>query len=74
MELLERKESEVGLSLMKTWVPPQASTNNAAGSIRNMDLANNPVLGTLPNGGISQNVDFFAPCTINVPHSHPRGT
>ncbi|KAK9820716.1 hypothetical protein WJX74_000930 [Apatococcus lobatus] len=53
---------------------PTASTNNAAGSIRTMDLANNPVLGTLPNGGISQNVDFFAPCTINVPHSHPRAS
>ncbi|KAK9844372.1 hypothetical protein WJX74_001564 [Apatococcus lobatus] len=70
-ELQQRLQFQ-GTSLAFTF--PTASTNTAAGTIRSMDLSSNPILGTLPNGGISQNVDFFAPCTINVPHVHPRGS
>ncbi|KAK9811138.1 hypothetical protein WJX73_006095 [Symbiochloris irregularis] len=52
---------------------PAVAANTAAGSIRNMDLGSNPFLGTLPHGGLAQNEDVFSPCTINVPHVHPRG-
>ncbi|KAK9794034.1 hypothetical protein WJX73_006491 [Symbiochloris irregularis] len=52
---------------------PKTAANTAAGSIRNMDLSSNPFLGTLPHGGLAQNEDIFNPCTINVPHIHPRG-
>ena len=51
----------------------QTLTNTAAGTIQNMDLSSNAFLSTLPNKGLAQNVDVFSPCTINVPHSHPRG-
>lgn len=30
--------------------------------------------GTLPKDGVSQNVDVYQPCTLNVLHVHPRGT
>lgn len=52
---------------------PKFAANGAAGTVRNMDISSNPILATLPNGGLAQNVDVFAPCTLNVAHAHPRG-
>ncbi|KAK9862078.1 hypothetical protein WJX84_003464 [Apatococcus fuscideae] len=72
MTELQQRLMFQGTSLRFTF--PTASVNSAAGTVRPMDLSTDPVLGTLPNGGISQNVDYFAPCTINVPHVHPRGS
>ena len=35
---------------------------------------NNQVLATLPGAGVGQNLITLAPCGINQPHVHPRGT
>lgn len=35
---------------------------------------NNQVLATLPGAGVGQNLVTLAPCAINQPHVHPRGT
>ncbi|KAK9803531.1 hypothetical protein WJX73_004569 [Symbiochloris irregularis] len=53
---------------------PEASTNSAAGTIRSRDLNSDPFLGTLPKDGVSQNVDVYQPCTLNVLHVHPRAS
>ena len=35
---------------------------------------NNQALATLPGGGVGQNLVSLAPCAVNQPHVHPRGT
>ena len=35
---------------------------------------NNQALATLPGDGVGQNLITLAPCAINQPHVHPRGT
>lgn len=35
---------------------------------------NDQALATLPNGGVGQNLVSLAPCAVNQPHVHPRGT
>lgn len=39
-----------------------------------LNVATNPLLGTLPGHGIGQNLISLGPCAINQPHVHPRGT
>ena len=34
----------------------------------------NQALATLPGAGVGQNLITLAPCAINQPHVHPRGT
>lgn len=34
----------------------------------------NQVLATLPGAGVGQNLVSLAPCAVNQPHVHPRGT
>ena len=35
---------------------------------------NNQALATLPGAGVGQNLVSLAPCAVNQPHVHPRGT
>ena len=46
----------------------------AFGNLRNLFVNNDPILATLPNGGVAQNLVTLGPCAVNQPHSHPRGT
>lgn len=37
-------------------------------------VGNDPALATLPGTGVGQNLVSLAPCAVNQPHVHPRGT
>lgn len=37
-------------------------------------INNDQALATLPNAGVGQNLVSLAPCAVNQPHVHPRGT
>lgn len=52
----------------------KADFSTPGGNLSNMFVNGNQVLATLPNGGVGQNLVTLAPCAINQPHVHPRGT
>ncbi|KAL0054779.1 hypothetical protein WJX82_002271 [Trebouxia sp. C0006] len=45
-----------------------------AGTQSSLFVNNNQALATLPGDGVGQNLISLAPCAINQPHVHPRGT
>ena len=52
----------------------EAETVTPFGNLRNLFINQDPILATLPHGGVAQNLVTLGPCAINQPHSHPRGT
>jgi len=55
---------------------PSASiySTSAAGVTYSMDLNTNPILATLPDPGLSGKIDIFQPCSLKIPHVHPRAS
>lgn len=50
------------------------SLESCAGGIVPMDVAHNPLLAAIPVPGISLNRGWLNPCSVLLPHLHPRAT
>ncbi|KAK9816864.1 hypothetical protein WJX72_006281 [[Myrmecia] bisecta] len=61
-------------ALQFTYPKNSTLSNSDAGVTYSMDLVSNPILATLPGPGLSGKVDVFQPCSLKVPHVHPRAT
>lgn len=52
--------------------PPDTST--PGGNLSGLFINSAQALATLPGMGVGQNLVSLAPCAVNQPHVHPRGT
>jgi len=70
-ELAQREEFPASDFIFKF---PTEDQSTKFGNLRNLFINNDPILATLPNGGVAQNLVTLEACAVNQPHSHPRGT
>ncbi|KAL3158143.1 hypothetical protein ABBQ32_011738 [Trebouxia sp. C0010 RCD-2024] len=49
-------------------------TSTPGGNLSGLFVSNDQALATLPGAGVGQNLVSLAPCAVNQPHVHPRGT
>jgi hypothetical protein len=70
-ELAERQEFPASDFIFKF---PTEDQSTKFGNLRNLFINNDPILATLPHGGVAQNLVTLEACAVNQPHSHPRGT